>query len=161
MECRALPLDDGRPRQAFFPIGAVGSFLSAAFPLVEDHNVYFGAAPRTHKNGSKAAVRLAPGLWADVDSKTFAGGEAEAWATLQAFRPAPTWIVRTGGGWHCYWKLRAPVPAEDRFEARLKQLAAVLRADPAAAEKARILRLPATFNHKYLDCQVELVSWPH
>jgi len=157
---RALRIGDENPSQWFTPIGRVGAFLSKAFSLVETHNVYFGACPRTRKNGSKAAVSVAPGLWVDLDWKTFPGGEAEARTILDAFRPAPTWVIRTGGGWHCYWKTTAPIPADDTLEVRLKRLAAVLRADPAAAEKARVLRVPGTFNHKYPDCQVELATWP-
>ncbi len=157
---RALRVGDGTPLQWFTPVRNVGAFLSRAFSLVENHHVYFGACPRDRKDGSKAAVSLAPGLWVDLDWKTFPGGEAEAREVLDAFRPAPTWVIRTGGGWHCYWQLREPVPADDAFEARLKRLAAVLRADPAAAEKARVLRVPASWNHKYADAQVEILSWP-
>lgn len=66
--------------------------------------------------------------------------------------PAPT-IINSGGGLHVYWPLTEDVPADVWLpHARaLKKLCAdhTLYADPAVtADRARILRVPGTFNFK-------------
>ncbi len=66
--------------------------------------------------------------------------------------PTP-YIVNSGGGLHVYWPLTEDVPAEVWFpHARaLKKLCADhnLHADPAVtADRARILRVPGTYNFK-------------
>jgi hypothetical protein len=66
--------------------------------------------------------------------------------------PTP-YIVNSGGGLHVYWPLTEDIPAEVWFpHARaLKKLCADhnLHADPAVtADRARILRVPGTYNFK-------------
>jgi putative DNA primase/helicase len=56
--------------------------------------------------------------------------------------------VESGHGLHAYWLLKKPHLNKPLIEAYLKGLAVVLSADLAAAEVARVLRVPGTLNYK-------------
>jgi hypothetical protein len=83
-------------------------------------------------------------LWADCDT-------AESIAALQAFRPAPAILVRSGSGEnrHAYWTLTGPVDAE-AVTAGNRRLAQALGADAGAVTSAAtILRPPGSANFKH------------
>ncbi len=98
-------------------------------------------------------------LYADID-----GGNQGPDGSMELLRradiPQPHMTVVSGGGVHCYWRLAEVVEfhsAEDRFNFKitLKRIVMVIggsspgpHADPSAAEPARILRIPGTWNHK-------------
>lgn len=131
--------------------------------FVEAHGregVYFGSSTRKG-GGNKGHCKEIPALWADIDFKTIP--EEEAWELLRKFAIPPSVIVASGGGLHCYWLLAEHAPASDsRVEPILRGLARALRADPSAAELARIMRLPGTLNHKYdppRACHVLEAHW--
>jgi hypothetical protein len=160
IELRAIRPGDHSIRQDFFTLDAVGDLYAGACELVEEFDVYFGVCPRIRPQGRKEDVSDAPGLWADLDFKRFADGEAGALRKLAEFPLPPSWLVATGGGFHVYWALNHAVRADAAFEGRLKGVVKALNADPAATDRSRVLRIPGTFNHKYPDCQVRIVSWP-
>ncbi len=160
LELRALPASDHDVIQEFFTLDAVGDLIGRAFSLVDDHDCYFGVCPRIRPHGDKASVTHAPGLWVDLDFKRFQDGEAGALRKLAEFPLPPTWMVATGGGFHLYWQLRQAAHADAAFEGRLKGIVRALDADPAATDRSRVLRIPGTFNHKFPDFQVRVVSWP-
>ena len=54
----------------------------------------------------------------------------------------------TGSNCHAYWPLTEPLAA-DEVERANRRLAHALGADPASADAARILRVPATYSHKH------------
>jgi hypothetical protein len=54
----------------------------------------------------------------------------------------------TGSNCHAYWPLTKPL-ARDELERANRRLAHALGADPASADAARILRVPATYSHKH------------
>jgi hypothetical protein len=58
----------------------------------------------------------------------------------------------TGRNCHAYWPLADPVVA-DEIERANRRLAHALGADPASADAARILRVPATHSHKSTRCR--------
>jgi len=116
-------------------------------------NVYFGACLRSRRDGKKDAVKLVWSLWVDLDAKAFGGGKSEALKRLREFPLSPTAIVDSGHGYHAYWRLKEPEEIHDpsdvvRIEAYLKALTSALGGDRQAAELARVLRLPATYNVK-------------
>jgi len=126
--------------------------LEKLLAFIQTHineNVYFGAATRKGRDGSKAGVLDVRALWADMDWKDLVGGKAEADRRIENFSLKPSIIVSSGHGYHLYWLLRKPVKASMEIEGFLKGIAFALGADPSAAELARILRVPGTFNHKY------------
>lgn len=110
-------------------------------------DVYVGLAPRL---GSKDEAQRQYGpvrvLWADCDT-------ARSVAKLREFDREPTLVVASGGvdegvdKEHAYWLLDDALDPE-AARGPLRRLAAALDADPAAAEPARVLRLPGSRNHK-------------
>lgn len=145
------------PRIAFYE--SIKKLLGAIPQSIEKQNgfnVYFGVCPRSKREGSKASIKRVRCLWADLDGKDFGGGKAEALERLRTFELPPTAIVDSGHGYHCYWCLREAENISNkadvvRVESHLKSLAVALGGDPHAAELARILRLPGTFNLKTPD----------
>lgn len=118
-----------------------------------DANIYFGVCPRAMRKGDKNSIRLVCSLWADLDGKDFAGGKPEALERLRGFTPRPGVIADSGYGLHAYWPLEEPIAIDGPnssalVEQHLKALARALGADSHAAELARILRVPGTFNLK-------------
>ncbi|HSH81928.1 MAG TPA: DNA-primase RepB domain-containing protein [Herpetosiphonaceae bacterium] len=132
------------------------------------HNLYFGVhpcavIPVTNARGEPApaaAVRSQAAtiaaincLFAEFDAKHFAGGKAEALAHIEQLAPAPSVIVDSGGGYHCYWLLDEPfILATDADRARAaraqKDLVKFVRSDEGAKDLARVLRVPGTRNFK-------------
>ena len=120
-------------------------------------NAYFG--PVLRKPGSSRGTRddlfLAPCLWVDVDKKDF-GGDTQA-AKKAIWEKCPlgvgkwTAIVETGGGYHCYLKLKEPAePGEfSRLEKINRGLAKSIGGDIKSCDIAHILRLPLSNNLKY------------
>jgi hypothetical protein len=121
--------------------------------FIADHDaedVYVGVATRRNASGgSLANCQHLGALFVDVDFKHTP--EAEIRGHLAHALLPPSAIVHSGGGLHCYWFLREPLvlPEEaPRAKALLRRLAAHLGGDLAAAEPARILRVPGTWNRK-------------
>lgn len=161
LEFRGIHHETKRVVQKFFAADAVEELAAASHRHADSFDCYFGICPRIRPKGDKASVTHAPGLWAELDFKSFADGEVGALRKLAAFPLPPDWIIGTGRGFHCYWQLREPVRADAAFEGRLKAIAKALSADPAAAERARVFRIPGSFNFKYQSApQVRVLKWP-
>ena len=100
-------------------------------------------------------------LWADIDT---AGGNhaskdpptaEQARARLAELPLSPSIIVASGGGFHLWWLLSEPEVLHDSAErqraaAIIKAWARLVGGDLAAADLARVLRLPGTTSFKYL-----------
>jgi hypothetical protein len=116
-------------------------------------NVYFAVGPRTEAGkGDRAHVAGLQAVYVDVDFKTLPPDRADA--LIDSLPLPPSALVLTGGGLHPYWLLSsflsfAADGAFDRAKSLLRRLAIRLEADLAAAEPARILRVPGTYNQKY------------
>lgn len=146
IECRALP----STARHFYPVRQVDGL--AEFARAQRHeNAYVGAATRKDQSSGKLENCQALGaLFADIDFKMLA--ETVARDRLERFPFRPSIVVKTGGGLHPYWLLREPLLlATEEAIGRdvLRRLAIALGADLSAAECARVLRLPGTFNYKY------------
>jgi hypothetical protein len=138
-------LDDGqRMGQVFEHPSRVRALATRAVALGRRTEVYVGCAPRTHRHGGRAAVKHASVLWADCDGEQAVG-------TLRDFDPQPSIVIASGtaGNCHAYWPLTEPLAA-DELERANRRLAHALRADPASADAARILRVPGTSSHKHV-----------
>ena len=115
-----------------------------------------GALPDnpTQARAKIATVAAVNCLFSEYDGKDFADGKTGALAHVRTLTPAPTVVIDSGGGYHCYWLLREPfllATDEDRERARKAQAAWVgyTKGDNAAKDLARILRIPGTRNYKY------------
>jgi hypothetical protein len=129
-------------------------------------DVYFGVLPRNGDSGKGKDVPHAAILWADIDAGD--GTPQDCLALLKARVqqervPAPSLLVCSGGGLHCYWLLREPVPLPDddarfHFKRLLQRLSLTLggsapsaHADPSCCDVARVLRVAGTRNLKRRD----------
>jgi hypothetical protein len=132
-------------------------------------NVYFGvhptaAIPPTNRRGEAtdpahvrsqiALIASVNCLFAEFDAKDYGNSLDDTLAAIDALEPAPSVVIASGGGFHCYWLLREPwllVTAEDRQRAADTQARWVQRVggDEGAKDLARVLRVPGTKNYKY------------
>jgi|GEM_PF-1320718 len=79
--------------------------------------------------------------WVDID-------EPEGVERLRRFPHRPHLVVWSGsGGAHAYWRLASNVSAEE-VEALNRKLCGPLLSDLASTDRARIMRLPGTYNAK-------------
>lgn len=119
--------------------------------FIGDHigeNVYFGVCTRKGNDGSKGGVKEISTFWADIDWKDLPRGKAEADDLIKKFPLKPSMLVESGHGYHPYWILNQPEEACPEMEGLLKGITKALKGDRSAAELARILRVPETFNYK-------------
>jgi hypothetical protein len=147
IEFRALP---SKHREFIVP-----GDMEKARRFIDAHrseNVYFAVAARRDKtNGRLENCSVIRSLFADVDFKLF-GSETSARQALESFPLKPSMIAHSGGGLHCYWILSEPVDLKTKaaeFKGLLRSIARAIGADLSAAEPARVLRVPQSFNHKY------------
>jgi len=132
------------------------------------HDVYFGVHPTNEIPSTNAKGKVAPPdkvrsqtayisaintLFGEFDAKHFGGDKAAALAYVDALRPAPSVVVDSGGGFHCYWLLAEPFALTDdakRERARDIQArwVAFVGSDDDAKDLARVLRVPGTRNYK-------------
>lgn len=94
-------------------------------------------------------------LYGEFDAKTYGSKGAIAHHIANAPWPAPSVVVDSGGGIHCYWLLREPWLIENdgaRLAAEIVQrgwVQQVIGADDSVHDLVRILRVPGTLNFKY------------
>lgn len=110
-------------------------------------------------------------LYGEFDAKTYGSKQHIAEHIANAPWPAPSVVVDSGGGIHCYWLLKEPwiIDSDDaRQAAEIVQRAwvqQVIGADSTVHDLVRILRVPGTLNFKYdpprpvyyLDCDLDRV----
>jgi hypothetical protein len=136
----------------------------AAFHAQRGEEVFLAPAVRSAARGEKSAVSEPGWLWVDVDQPEQLGA---LWSFL-AERPCHLLIESGGsGGAHAYWKLAKPLPARRVVEATGGVIEPIERAnlrivhrlgldaagrpnvaDPACAERSRVMRLAGTLNGK-------------
>ncbi|UCE74984.1 MAG: hypothetical protein JSV56_04570 [Methanomassiliicoccales archaeon] len=116
-------------------------------------NLYFGICPRIRKRGKQEDIQEVRVLWCDVDTKNYlVDGKPNFYKmsnTVLNYSPAPDIVVNTGGGYHCYWRLKEP--ARDNFSMvrnTMRSLAKELRGDHTQ-DLSRVFRVPMTLNWKY------------
>ena len=108
---------------------------------------------RNRRAGGSDAVSDSHLLWAELDTP-------DALERLDAFAVVPSMVIASGtpGHAHAYWQLRTPMPAT-LVAGHNRALARGLGADLASVDPARILRPPASLNHKHTPpTNVELVT---
>ena len=126
--------------------------------------VFLAPAARYTRRGDKHAVCASQWLWVDVDQP----GQLHALWSLLTERPCHLLVESGGsGGVHAYWKLAQPLPATRTVTATGELVEPIERAnlriihrlgvgedgrpnvaDPACAERSRVMRLAGTVNGK-------------
>jgi hypothetical protein len=166
-----LQITTRRRADHFLPGGHAGGgdWLQALLELAgrhadRDEEVFAAPAGRAAARGDKHAVSETRFLWVDVDRP---GQLPALWAFL-AERPCHLLVESGGsGGVHAYWKLAEPLPATRVIEATDELVEPIERAhlrlihhlgvgpdgkpnvaDPACAERSRVMRLAGTVNGK-------------
>jgi hypothetical protein len=137
--------------QTFVPVHDADGLEAFVKPR-RDRNCYLGVAARLSPgDGSLQNCGPLPALFADLDFKD--STESAARAKLAAVPLPPSAVVESGGGLQPWWFLKEPMDLQrEAAHAKtfLRRLAHFLDADFAAAEPARVLRLPNTHNFKYV-----------
>jgi hypothetical protein len=146
----------GSMRRNFYPSTEAAAHEAVSLGL--NYDVYVGVAPRWGSDGTGVGVRRLGALWADLDAK----GEHTVGSRLQQLEELtcpPSILVLTGRGCHAYWLLSRPADGLEQLEQAegvMRWLGQRLGGDPVW-DRARILRVPGTFNYKYeLPRPVEL-----
>jgi len=117
-------------------------------------NVYVGVFTRKRRSGKRADVSKARVLWLDFDNED-KFYSFEYLVDIGKF-PQPSMIINSGHGKHIYYRLEQPAGRE--IEPVLKELARKLEADSQAAELARIMRLPGSYNVKDDPVKCEILK---
>ncbi|MGA2466423.1 MAG: AAA family ATPase [Thermodesulfobacteriota bacterium] len=146
LNLRFLPSAENR----FLPLTKINTIPF----IINSHrsqNCYFAPATRRDGDGSKEGIEEIPALWCDVDVVKGSPAYDQFKQVYKDFPLKPSILVESGGGYHLYWPLKEPAPKDDipRVEDLLKRIAIHLGGDKVAAEAARILRVPGTYNLKY------------
>lgn len=144
LELRALP----SKHRGFYPVTDLRN-INRFCKEHEHENVYFGVALRDGTNGTKDGITQIACAHCDIDFKNTP--ETTAVNNIKNFEFKPTLIVRSGGGFHLYWRLKEAYNKDsiDAIESLNRVLAKTLGGDDNAVDASRILRLPGTFNIKY------------
>jgi putative DNA primase/helicase len=93
-------------------------------------------------------------LFAEFDAKAYPGGKPEARQHAERVKLPPNILVDSGGGYHAYWLLHAPVMIKTASDLeRLREIqyrwVELVGSDPDSKDLARVLRMPGTYNFKY------------
>lgn len=141
-----------RVRRVFIDPGDTAA-LANCVEENQNADIWFGVATRRDRSGGALTnCQHLGALFVDLDCPADGAGRAAALQRMAAFPLPPSIVVDSGGCFHCYWLLREPADVQSEqsaIYAMLRRLRVALDGDPAAAEPARVLRLPGTWNHKY------------
>jgi P4 family phage/plasmid primase-like protien len=152
---------DGKVTQRFFNSEAMAAEEAYEY-YRQGMKVCFGVNLRVEKEGKKGGkkdnVRWVSAFHAEIDYGTLGHDAVSKHATresaldaIHAFNLAPTIVIHSGGGFHCYWVLFNPLNVKEvgleRIESVNKALSVLLGGD-SATDISRVLRVPGTFNMK-------------
>lgn len=183
-----LQITTRRRTDHFLPGGQAGDadWLKPLLALAARHadtgeEVFFAPAVRSAARGDKHAVTETRFLWVDVDRPD---GLPALW-TFLAERPCHLLIESSSGRAHAYWKLEEPLSATRVIGSTGELVEPIERAhlrlihhlgtgpdgkpnvaDPACAERSRVLRLAGSVNGKtgtyarILEADLALPAYP-
>lgn len=143
--------------------------LGTAYQLPEGNDIYWGVHATTcipaksatgeprnpaQVRGQASHVASVGGMFAEFDGKDFAGSKELALTFIRnRLFIAPSAIIDSGGGYHCYFFLDTAVMINDTNRAYMdglqKRFVHLSGGDMGARDMARVLRVPGTFNTKY------------
>jgi putative DNA primase/helicase len=161
-----------RPRAESYFFSSAPAAAELAIDLCNQGiDVYVGVNPRTGRQGKKENVHYLAAFHAEIDYGKFGHKKEnefanydEALDAINNFDLAPSVVIHSGGGFHCYWVLNVPLRVEDYEIATLenvnKALSQSLNGDSGTHDISRVLRIPGTFNFKNSDNPrpVEIIS---
>jgi hypothetical protein len=183
-----LQITTRRRSDHYLPGGHTGEagWMESLLGLASRHadageEVFLAPAIRAAARGDKHAVSETSFLWVDVDEPN---GLPALWAFL-AERPCHLLVESSAGHAHAYWKLDRPLPSTVLIESTGELVEPIERAhlrlihhlgtgadgkpnvaDPACAERSRVLRLAGSVNGKpgtyarILEADLALRAYP-
>lgn len=111
----------------------------------EEKDVYFGVSGRKNKeSGGSDNLTKINALWADYDYMDLTEVKSKI---KEANLPEASIHLTSGNGIHSYWLLDKPISSH-KIIPFVKYISNVTGSDPRAAEAARIMRLPGSYNNK-------------
>lgn len=146
-ELRSINREDRTITREFYT--SCKELLEEAEVMSNTEDCYFGVCTRFGKQGKKHDCYRTCAVWLDFDCEDLPEFESDL---------EPNIVVKSGGGWHCYWLLRGNIFVREerrwgRIEAINRALAQKFGGDDASIDIARILRVPDTLNHKYFPAR--------
>jgi len=127
-----------REHRRWIPIRAID-----ALKIPEQLDVYFGPAVRAKADAiGKANCLGSQVLWVDLDRPDL----------IPAVLP-PSAIVRSGHGYHLYWRIDTFIPERKEIETRNASLAQSVKGD-SCHNIDRLMRLPGSMNMKESDAPI-------
>lgn len=160
---RAARVDTAQHFLKHEQVSATHGVFYTPFTFVQSEWKADSSGKRRHPRSFPELMLECRAFWLDIDiggAGEYPDDHTALKAVLQACTedtmPAPSAIVRSGGGLHLYWLMATPLGYEDWCHAarRFKQYwmdAGVLFDRKCTADPARILRVPGTPNHKIPD----------
>jgi hypothetical protein len=132
--------DMGRVFVAAHSAAGAGRFIRR---LAVRTDVYAGVALRNRRSGGRDAIDRSHLLFIEIDTP-------DGQRRLDDFAHQPTMLIASGtpGHVHAYWTLHTPIGVLE-LERANRRLAHHLGGDLASVDAARILRPPASWNHKH------------
>lgn len=135
-------------------------------------DVYTGVNPRVGRKSIKENIHYQSAFHADVDfgddghnKKSELMDSQEAIDIIQKYHLPPSYLLSSGGGFHCFWVLNNPVKVSDigidEIESINLHLIKSLKGDVGTQNINRHLRIPGTFNFKpdyYIPPFVSIVN---
>lgn len=108
----------------------------------EGYNLFFHTALKKVglDSGRKESCYGTNILWVDIDRESF---------NPDIFLLPPSYVVRSGLGFHIYWQLDEYITSQDIAEKLLKKLCKIFDGDKSLAQINALLRIPNTLNYKY------------
>ncbi|HZK73767.1 MAG TPA: DNA-primase RepB domain-containing protein, partial [Clostridia bacterium] len=135
---------DGGMRQHFVPAQRIDRAARLITSMAWRTDVFVGVALRdSDTHGGKSAISGSRLLYIESDHH-------DSEARLHGFACAPSMVVASGspGHLHLYWFLDKPAGILE-VEAANRRIAVALDGDLASVDIARVLRPPASMNHKH------------
>src|ERR1700744_2348927 len=100
LELRAIDRENQRIRREF--VKSIEEFLERA-KKYDGWEIYFGVSTRFGDTGKKVDCYRVRCVWCDLDS------DEKSLEQIKSLKPQPNLIVESGGGYHLYWMLQAPL----------------------------------------------------
>jgi len=155
LELRCIHPITGMVKVLWMPLHRRDAMLRQADSLNrQGFSIYFAPCPRRTRQGDAEGAALLPALWVDVDCEGNAAQRETELAKLRAFKPPPSILLNSGGGWHAFWLLSEPLAlpdgaARERAAGLLRGLFLAFGADPKYVKSvASLMRIPDTINTK-------------
>jgi len=124
-----------------------------------NEDIYFGVHPSSVMKGSTEGTKLDDicsinCLYAEFDAVNFDESKSLIAAHIKELRPVPTYIIDSGGGYHCYWILEEPFTLDTPLKREIarelqRNWVYFVGGSLEVHDLARILRIPGTTNYKY------------